>query len=316
MSILCIGLNPAIDITMSLKDLTLGRVNRASKAVLHEAGKAVNVASVLAQLGHRVTMTGFLGADNKAGFEYKFDELGIDNACVVVQGATRQNIKLVEPCGRVTDINATGFVVSDSDKQILIQKAALLSDDADFVIVSGSLPVGFGLDDFKKLLLAIKKTKAKLIVDTSGEALAAAFLCEPYLVKPNSDELAQAFLGVDLNDQADEIVCQQALIEKLPPVNHVVVSMGASGVAWHTKEGVMMATAPSVEVASTVGAGDTLLAGIVSGLLAKEDTEVILKKAVAMAAHSVGITGVGVPTNNRHQSLMDTVTIQKIKRTQ
>lgn len=316
MSVLCIGLNPAIDITMTLKDLTLGKVNRVSNTVSYEAGKAVNVASVLAQLGHRVTITGFLGMDNKAGFENKFNELGIDNACVLVKGATRQNIKLVEPCGRVTDINGKGFVVSDSDKQILIQKAVSLSDNADFVIVSGSLPVGFGLDDFKKLLLEIKKTNVKLIVDTSGEVLATAFLCEPYLVKPNSDELAQAFLGADLDDQADKIAHQQALIRKLPPVLHIVVSMGASGVAWHTKECITTATAPPVQVASTVGAGDTLLAGIVSGLIAKDTIEMILKKATAMATHSVGVVGVGIATNKRYQSLMNTVMIQKVKRTQ
>lgn len=312
MSIVCVGLNPAIDMTMSLPSLMLGGVNRASTVTVHEAGKAVNVASMLAQMKQTVTITGFLGTENKIGFERKFDALGINNACIVVKGETRQNIKLTELCGRTTEINGEGFLISDSDKQALLHTVIALSINADFVIVSGSLPMGVSLDDFKALLLGIKATGTKLVVDTSGEALKIATSCEPYLIKPNGNELAQAVGKAVMADKIHDIEYQQALICTLPPIPHIIVSMGERGVAWHTAKSVLIARPPNIEVVSTVGAGDTLLAGIIAGMASKLDDKMILKKATAMAAHTVSIAGVGVATKKRYDSLMADITIHKM----
>ena len=233
MSVLCISLNPALDLTLSLEQLTLGAVNRTTDERVQAAGKGVNVACVLSELGADVALSGFLGQENSAPFVSLFSQLKIDNQCIMVAGATRQNVKIAESDGQVTDVNGRGFVVSPKDINALQQRVAELVADAQAVVVSGSLPRGFSQEDFKALLLLIKQYTPKLIVDTSGAALRTAVACQPFLIKPNSAELTESF-GLP----ADTKQAQQVIVDKhLAEVANVVVSMGADGVRWFSKAG-------------------------------------------------------------------------------
>lgn len=291
MRALCIGLNPAIDTTLSLDVLTLGAVNRTFDDQSRPAGKALNVATLLSKLGVSVVMTGFLGQDNGDDFVRHFDECNIANDCVFVKGKTRQNIKLAERDGRMTDVNGAGFVVSDDDKARLFESLPALCQSADVVVVSGSLPQGFDLADWQRLLKTVKAHNARLVVDTSGEPLKVAVDFAPFLIKPNKDELLGAFGSDDVFD------------ERLASVSHLVLSDGANGVKWRTNGQVLHATSPKVAVKSTVGAGDSLLAGVVYGLLVGDDKADILRRAVAMASHSVSVVGVEVPDTARLDAL-------------
>lgn len=292
MNVLCVGLNPAIDTTLSLDVLTLGAVNRTFDSQSRPAGKALNVATLLSTLGVSVVMTGFLGQDNSDDFVRHFDECNIANDCVFVKGKTRQNIKLAERDGRMTDVNGAGFVVADDDKANLFEKLPALCQRADVVVVSGSLPQGFELADWQQLLTLIKANNDRLVVDTSGKPLALAVDFAPFLIKPNKDELLEAFGSDDV------------FAERLAGVSHLVLSDGANGVKWRTNGQVLHATSPKVDVKSTVGAGDSLLAGVVYGLLAGDDKADILRRAVAMASHSVSVVGVEVPDDVRLSELM------------
>ncbi len=306
MSVLCISLNPALDLTLSLEQLTLGAVNRTTDERVQAAGKGVNVACVLSELGADVALSGFLGQENSAPFVSLFSQLKIDNQCIMVAGATRQNVKIAESDGQVTDVNGRGFVVSPKDINALQQRVAELVADAQAVVVSGSLPRGFSQEDFKALLLLIKQYTPKLIVDTSGAALRTAVACQPFLIKPNSAELTESF-GLP----ADTKQAQQVIVDKhLAEVANVVVSMGADGVRWFSKAGNLEATAPPISVKSTVGAGDTLTAALTFGLLCENLARpLVLQQAVAQASFVASIIGVGIADETTVQKLTQSITI-------
>lgn len=303
---LCITLNPAIDFTVGLDTLNVGSVNRQQFAQSHTAGKGLNVAQVLRDLGHDVMVSGFLGRANAAVFQAHFAEQDFADHFVYVDGETRQNIKIAESCGRMTDINGKGFSVSETDKAELLKKAAALAAEADFTVMSGSLPQQFGADDFQTLSGRLKTANPRLAVDTSGEALKAALACKPFLIKPNTDELRESF-GLPAGTAAQ----QAALLAEFGGgIEHAVVSMGADGVNWLHGGLCLHASAAKVEVKSTVGAGDTLTAGMLHGLASGFTPEETLRTAAALAANAVAQIGFRIPNPQRLNELKQSITIQ------
>lgn len=282
--ILTLTLNPALDLTVRLARLEPGEVNRSETLLTHAAGKGVNVAQVLADLGHELTVGGFLGEGNPQAFEALIAQRGFIDAFVRVPGETRSNIKIAEQDGRVTDINAPGPQVTEQAQNALLEKLAQMAPGFDAVVVAGSLPRGVSPQWFQGLLEQLKRLGLKVALDTSGEALRAGLLAGPWLVKPNTEELAEA-----LGEASDAIrqLHQQG-------VEHVVVSDGAKGVSWYSPNAALHATPPRVTVASTVGAGDSLLAGMLHGLLTGDTPEQTLRRATAIAALAVTQIGFGI----------------------
>ncbi|WP_294033117.1 1-phosphofructokinase family hexose kinase [uncultured Moraxella sp.] len=315
-SVLCITLNPAIDMTISVNGLAVGEVNRATASQVDAAGKALNSAQVLADLGIETVAAGFLGADNAQVFERLFADRDakiaksatsaarLTDAFVRVAGETRTNVKLVDH-GVTTDINGKGFVVSAADKVALLEQVTALADKVDAVLVAGSLPQGFTPMDFDQLLGALTTICPKVAVDVSGDALKIALKHPLWLIKPNNDELTEAF-GVPC-ETLDE---QRALFERLDVnIEHIVISMGAKGVHWLSGNQTYQALPPSMTVASTVGAGDTLVSGMIYGLLMAQDAKMILRQAVALSAYAVSIVGFGIPDQQTLDALQAQVQI-------
>ncbi len=137
-----ITLNPAYDLVGFTPEIERGEVNLVRTTGLHAAGKGINVAKVLKDLGIDVTVGGFLGKDNQDGFQQLFSELGIANRFQVVQGRTRINVKLTEKDGEVTDFNFSGFEVTPGDWERFVNDSLSWLGQFDMVCVSGSLPSG------------------------------------------------------------------------------------------------------------------------------------------------------------------------------
>lgn len=289
--ILTLTLNPALDLTVRLARLEPGEVNRSETMLTHAAGKGVNVAQVLADLGHQVTVGGFLGEDNPQAFEALIARRGFVDAFIRVPGETRSNIKIAEHGGRVTDINAPGPQVTEQAQQALLNQLTLIAPGHDAVVVAGSLPRGVSPLWFQGLLEQLKNLGLKVALDTSGEALRVGLKASPWLIKPNTEELAEA-----LDCPTDSVDQQAQAAERLHAegIEHVVISHGADGVNWFSPGTALHATPPQVSVASTVGAGDSLLAGMLHGLLSFDVPETTLRRATAIAAMAVTQIGFGI----------------------
>lgn len=289
--ILTLTLNPALDLTVQLPRLEPGQVNRSDEMHTHAAGKGVNVAQVLADLGHQLTVSGFLGEDNLQAFETLFAKRGFVDAFIRVPGETRSNIKLAEHDGRITDLNGPGPQVSEAAQQALLARLDQIAPGHDAVVVAGSLPRGVSPQWLQALISRLKNLGLKVALDTSGEALRAGLAAGPWLIKPNTEELADA-LGCDVVSVAAQAEAARRLHAQ--GVEHVVISHGADGVNWFSVGAAMHATPPKVSVASTVGAGDSLLAGMLHGLLSADTPEQTLRTATAIAAMAVTQIGFGI----------------------
>ncbi len=306
--VLTVTLNPALDLTVQLPALHLGEVNRSDNLQVHAAGKGLNVAQVLADLGHQLTVTGFLGEANAQPFEQLFAARGFADEFVRVAGETRSNIKLAEADGRITDINGPGLEVGAAQRDELLARLERLVPGHELVVVAGSLPRGVEVPWFVELLQRLARLGARVALDTSGAALREGLALSPWLIKPNEEELAQA-RGLDPADAqalADEARRLNARIE------HVVMSQGAAGVSWFSPAAAWHAKPPKVRVVSTVGAGDSLLAGMLHGLLAGWPAERTLAHATAIAAQAVGQIGFGITDRAQLAELEAAVRLQPL----
>lgn len=311
--VLCITLNPAIDMTVAVDGLKIGEVNRATATQVDAAGKALNSAQVLADLGVESFASGFLGQDNEAIYQKLFADksakhLALHDAFVRVTGETRTNVKIVDH-GTTTDVNGKGFVVSESDKASLLTQVVDLAAKVDAVLVAGSLPQGYDVADFEALLDALLAVNAKVAADVSGSALKVALTKPLWMIKPNNDELAEVF-GVPCDTLADQ---QAVFAQSGTRIEHIVISMGAQGVHWLNGNIAYQGKPPLMNVQSTVGAGDTLVAGMMHGLIHEASAQETLTRAIALSAHAVSIVGFGIPDKDKLNTLSEQVQISTIQ---
>lgn len=296
LKIVTVTLNPALDLTGSLSQLKLGNVNLIDKSALSTGGKGINVAKVLADLGAEVTVTGFIGSDNQAPFVQLFNSNNITDKFVRVSGSTRTNVKLVEQSGQVSDINFPGIKIAKNEIKQFQQILFSLAESHDIFVVAGSLPQGVSTTQLKNWIQQLQQKGKKVFFDSSNQALIEGIQAVPYLIKPNDHEL-NTIAGKKLI--TTEAITQTA--EKLytQGCSNVVVSLGDKGVLWLDQTGWIKSIPQKVNVVSTVGAGDTLVAGLCWAELNQWDKKESLTFATALAALAVSQINVGVKDLNK-----------------
>ncbi|WP_394241213.1 1-phosphofructokinase [Vibrio astriarenae] len=298
--VVTITLNPALDLTGSLSELNPGTVSLVDKSSFHAAGKGVNVAKVLSDLGANVTVTGFLGKDNPELFHHLFNDIKVTNRFIEVEGATRINVKLVEASGAVSDINFPGVQVSPADIARFEATLFELAETHDYFVLAGSLPRGITPEQCAAWIEQLHTRGKRVLFDSSKAALSAGIESCPWLIKPNDEELSD-FVGQHL-DTAEK--CQQAaqsLSQK--GIENIVVSMGSEGVMWLNEGKWLRSQPPKMEVVSTVGAGDTLVAGLCWGHMQNMPKENLLRFATALSALAVSQVGVGLTSQQELESI-------------
>ncbi len=291
--VVTITLNPALDLTGTVETLKLGSVNLVQQSNLHAAGKGVNVAKVLSDLGADVTVTGFLGKENPELFHQLFDEISVKNEFVEVNGSTRINVKLVEANGDVSDINFPGVQINADDIARFEETLFTLAETHDYFVLAGSLPIGVTPDLCASWISRLHQLGKKVLFDSSKAALSAGIEANPWLIKPNDEELSD-FIGQYLETPEQCQKAAQTLSDK--GIENIVVSMGANGVMWLNQGEWLRAQPPKMNIVSTVGAGDTLVAGLCWGHMQAMPKSDLLRFATALSALAVSQVGVGLPS--------------------
>ena len=307
--ILTLTLNPALDLSIRLDAIRPGEVNRTESTRLDAAGKGINVARVLAGLGHDVTVSGLLGSDNETAFVRAFNECGLHDAFLRVPGETRINVKISERDGRVTDLNGPGPRIPPGTMELLSERLWSLLPGIDAVVISGSLPPNLMPARLAELIIGLRERRMRVWLDTSGPALVSGLAARPSAAKPNETELAD-WAGQPL--ETTEARRQAALRLNAEGIEDVLVSMGAEGVLWAERGAVLLATPPRVPVISTVGAGDTLLAATLHGVLSGWPRERNLRFATALSAECVRHVGVGDPNAEDFGTLLQQTLVRQL----
>ncbi|MEH8093390.1 1-phosphofructokinase [Gallibacterium anatis] len=305
-----ITLNTAFDLVGRLPRIQLGEVNTVETLGIYPAGKGINVAKVLHDLNLSVSVSGFLGEENQGDFIQLFQQLGLDDRFQRVAGKTRINVKVTETEADVTDLNFLGYQVSEADWQRFVEKSLQDFKDYDLVAVCGSLPKGISPQAFTAWLQQLGQ-QTKVVLDSSNAALTAGLKANPWLVKPNHREL-EAWIGKPLNSLTEIIDAAKQL--KKQGIANVIISMGAAGSLWINDEGVLQAQPPKcTNVVSTVGAGDSMVAGLIYGTEKQFSKEQTLRFASAVSALAVAQSNVGVADHQALHQLIDQVKITKIE---
>ena len=262
MKIATVTLNPAIDQAVRVDNFQPNRVNRAQTLTFDASGKGVNVASFLTDYGYSTAVTGYLGQENGTIFEQFFASKGIDDCFVRIPGNTRINVKVVDEVNRqTTDINMPGLSAPLEALDTLLETIEHLANTCDWFVISGSLPPDVPVSIYATIIARLKRKKKRTILDTSGEALREGIQAGPTIVKPNIDEL-QHLVGHPLTR---EVEIQQAAHQLLnDDTTLVVVSMGKQGAMLVEQATTLIVTPPEVTVKKTFGAGDAMVAGLVT----------------------------------------------------
>ena len=311
-----ITLNPAIDQTVRIDGLVPGAVHRALGQQTEAGGKGVGVAAVLAALGVPVSATGWLGADNDAVFVAAFAERGIDDAMVRVAGSTRTNIKLADTArGDSTDINLPGVALDTaalaSATDALLDTLATRVRYGDWCELAGSLPPGASVAVWERLARTLAGQGAHIVIDTGGAVLLELLrrlsdadlgpVVPVAFVKPNRAELEE-LAGRPLPALAD-VADAASMLCRDYGVRQVVVSLGGDGAVMADAQGRWQAAAPPVRVATTVGAGDALVAGTLAALVAGGTFPGAAVFGMACAAARIQRIAPGLPARSEVDAL-------------
>jgi tagatose 6-phosphate kinase len=280
--ILTVTLNTALDITYRVRELRPHGSHRVSEVTERPGGKGLNVARVLAALGHEVTVTGFTGgATGRVAQEQLTDTPGVLDALVPVSGATRRTIAVVDDrTGDTTQLNEPGPTVTSAEWSAF-QEAyeGLLGDGVSAVALCGSLPPGVPVGAYAGLIRTARTAGVPVLLDTSGEPLRRGVAARPDIVKPNADELAE------LTGSHDPLRATQDARRR--GARAVVASLGARGLLAATPEGTWHATPPARVHGNPTGAGDSAVAGLLSGWVERLPWPDRLARAVALSAATV-----------------------------
>ena len=277
-------LNPAIDRTIYVDEINHVDVTRVKTTRRDEAGKGVNVSKVIQSLEKSSICLGFLAGENGNYIKSQLNSKGITNYFIEVRGETRENIKLIETStNKVLELNEQGPIVTEDDINKLFEFMDTLLQKDDCLVISGSVPKGVDVSIYKEIIARYKRKGVVTILDASNELFAKALESSPDIIKPNIYEL-EKYLGKELPEMKDVILeCKKLEIDG---VKQVIVSMGKDGALYVDCEHSVKFDVPLLKALSTVGAGDSFVAGIAVGLTKFDDPIEMIKYAASVGSAS------------------------------
>ena len=274
--------NPSLDYIVSVKDFRPGMTNRTSSELMLAGGKGINVSIVLGNLGIKSTALGFIAGFTGDEIVRRLHNGGINSEFIKINdGISRINIKLKSIDG--TEINGQGPHIDSSHIEQLMNRLRRL-ESGDVLVLAGSIPAGISDNIYKDIMDMLKDKGVQIVVDATSRLLTNVLEYNPFFIKPNQHELGDIF-NVTLNTQ-EEVIPYALELKKMGAVN-VCVSMGGKGAILVADDGnVYKAKAPDGIFKNSVGAGDSLVAGFLSGWIEKKDYEYAFRKGVATGSAS------------------------------
>lgn len=293
--ILSVTLNPAVDHILFVDGLKPHDTNRVQKMQTDGGGKGVNLSRIAVELGAKSIATGFLGGGPGAFISHVLKRQGVVADFVETENETRTNLNIESGDGPPTTFNARGPLIHAREWQLLQLRVERLAQDADWVALGGSLPPGIPEDAFKILGKSAKDQRCKVVLDADGAALVHGIESAPDFIKPNVRE-AERLLERDL--EGDEEKINQAardlvnlLSEKGSADPIAVISRGAEGAVLATKSSLIKGYPVKVQARTTIGAGDSLIGGMLYALQSDKTLEEAFRYGLAAGAATATTDG-------------------------
>ncbi|MEU9703524.1 1-phosphofructokinase family hexose kinase [Streptomyces sp. NPDC047981] len=300
--ILTVTLNTALDLTYRVPALVPHASHRVTQVIERPGGKGLNVARVLAALGHETVATGFAGGSTGEVLRAHLAGGPVVDALVPTAGTTRRTVAVVDAAtGDTTQLNEPGPAITPAEWTALTTHYTALLADASAVALCGSLPPGIHVGAYAELIRLARAAGVPVLLDTSGEPLRRGIAARPDVVKPNADELAQ-LTGSREPHRATRDARRRG-------AHAVVSSLGPDGLLAATPDGLWRAAPPSPVKGNPTGAGDSAVAGLLSALVEKLDWPDRLTRAVALSAATVLAPVAGEFDRPAYEDLLPRVTV-------
>jgi 1-phosphofructokinase family hexose kinase len=304
-----VTLNPAVDRELTVPAIEFDSVLRATACQVDYGGKGFNVSRLLKSLGAPSVAVGFAGGKSGELLRDGLNSLDIETDFVWIEGETRTNVSIVSPAqNRYVKANEPGPTISPAEQQALMDKVERLAKKDDWWVLAGSLPPGVPDAIYAQISECVQAAGAKVILDTSGDALLHGCKARPALVKPNAYE-AHKLTGLPV-DNLDEIAAAARAILSMGP-GCVVVSLGKDGAMLVANTGEWVARSPKIEEANPIGAGDSMVGGLVWGLQAGLPLPEALRWGIACGAATASLSGTGVGSRPLVESLLEKVQVEE-----
>lgn len=255
--------NPSLDYVIQVDKLVPGEINRTTHEAVYPGGKGNNVSVILSNLGHSSKVLGFTAGFTGEALENMLKEFGCDTSFIrLPEGSTRINVKI--NAGEETEINGQGPVITEEAQSALFEQLDALKEE-DILVLAGSIPNTLPSDIYERILEHLQGRGIHFVVDATKDLLLKVLKYHPFLIKPNNHELGEMF-GVTLKTR-DEIVAYAKKLQEMGAEN-VLVSMAGDGAILLTEDGIIYkAKPPKGKVLNSVGAGDSMVAGFLTGYL-------------------------------------------------
>lgn len=289
-----VTMNPAVDKTVEIANFRVGAVNRISKVRLDAGGKGINVSKTIKALGGSSLATGILAGRNGDYIKSCLDQSSVDNDFIFVSGETRTNLKVVDKLKHTnTDINEPGLAdVTAEDLSRLERKIFSDMSRDDILVLSGSVPANVAPGIYREWTERACKSGIRVFMDADGELLKEGIKARPYMIKPNIDEL-EGLLRRKLSGINEIVAAGRGLLDS--GIELIAVSLGADGAVFIGRDRVVHAAGISVEVKSTVGAGDAMMASLAYAMSRGCALEKAAVLSVAAATAKVASPGTKPP---------------------
>jgi len=291
--------SPTLDYVVEIDHFRTGEINRTLSEKVYPGGKGVNVSMALKNCGIDNTALGFIAGFTGAEIQRLLRENGVKSNLIPVEnGMSRINLKIISDTE--TAVNGQGPEITDEDIGILYARLRCLAD-GDFLVLAGHIPDTLPADMYRQVLEFLEGRNLNVVVDAERELLTGTLSYRPFLIKPNAEELGDIF-GVTISSRAEAVPYAKKMQER--GARNVLVSLGADGAVLLAEDGTLY-SAPAIEgkVVSTVGAGDSMVAGFITGYVNSNGDYLEAFKA-GMCAGAAASFSVAVPDERQVARLM------------
>ncbi len=299
-----VTLNPAIDYFLEMNKFTEGELNSLTNGYLLSGGKGINVSKVLKNFNVESIALGYIGGFTGDYIKKDILEYGLKEKFVTVEENTRINIKLKTSIAESEIAGKSPFISEEKYNEFMNIINTIKA--GDILVLSGSSPSSVPQDIYARIIKLLPKG-VKTILDTRGDSLSLALKEGVFLVKPNSHELEEFFQEKYTTDE--EIIAAGKKMLNLGSEN-VLISLGKDGSILITPQGIYRGNTPKGKLVSSVGAGDSMVAGIIYGL--SQGTDIVSSYKFGIASGSSTAFSKGLTTLKDMEALLEQIQITKL----
>lgn len=306
-----VTLNPSLDKTLTVDALVADDTNRAVAVRLDPGGKGINVSRVVREFGGQTLAMGLLGGHNGELVKHALTDEGIATDFNWIDGETRENLILEDKrTGEQYRINAPGPYVRVEEGDRMKRKLSGWDRRPDYIVFSGSVPPGMSKEIYRELIEDARTKGLKTALDADSTALRAGVAARPTVVKPNRYEL-ERFVGHELKGEEPLVEAARELIGQ--GVELVILSDGPHAAYAISAGEVWVATPPAIEAQSAVGAGDSMLGGVLWRLTCGASLEEALAWGVAAGAATAMTPGTELCHLREVKVLLEQVQMRRLE---